>query len=164
MERNIRFYQTWVLRSDLEVVSSLCTTTTPVAKENSTLKRDPIIPPTIRSVQPLNSIASRHIKDSFVVPDGFDDEDVDDGPLLGKQNATHGNNMPGGKNQIDLSLRVTSRTIFQRTFIEDSHIGSSSDQQEDSTNISKTMTQMLDTITKCVVEGKQKDNLKISTL
>lgn len=167
MERGVKFHQIWALRIDLELATTLCATSLVDDVENINTNLDPVLPPMTQVAQGRNAIGSRHVMDDlFIVVDGLDEDILEDSAFQRFRSSAgrerHSTMMGNMRN--DLSLRVNSRTIFQRSFMNvDTTIGPDI-QGVNSPNASETATALLQRITDCVEQGKERNHLPLSTL
>jgi hypothetical protein len=161
LERNIRFCQIWVLSSDLEMSTTLgaFVNTQEVGQQHKH-----IIAPTMKSAQFSNLVASLPmIDDYFVVPDGLDDESASivKGNKISSQH--NGQTISDAKAHNDLRMRVNSRKVFQRVFMDvspdDLHtIG------DHSRTSSESMAELLLRIESCIQQANQHGSLAMPTL
>ncbi|KAL3422449.1 hypothetical protein PVAG01_06605 [Phlyctema vagabunda] len=155
LERNIEFYQIWLLKSDLALSMSLHA----MSDGGREFCQD-IIAPSYKRGHSSKSLTSRNaFGDSFVVPDGFEEKETpeESEPTVVTASANRAVILN------DFALRINSRSIFEAAFSANVP-GSNSDGHILKLSEDQAISDIIDGITVNIQEGKQDEHLPIATL
>ncbi|QSZ33269.1 hypothetical protein DSL72_002857 [Monilinia vaccinii-corymbosi] len=150
METGVKFYQAWLLRSNLELVSSLWASEV-ISSQQKWTSRSSIAAPTNKVVNNSIRVTTSRRTDDFIVPDEDDGD-----PLVNQIRFSMTNNdglsLKPSKEPTDLKLRINMQPVFEQIFNKLNSGDSNSDMEMAFRDISI-----------CMQNGKQVDSMPLQT-
>ncbi|TAQ88050.1 hypothetical protein B7494_g3615 [Chlorociboria aeruginascens] len=158
-QADVKFYQFWLLGSDLGLSTTLCAMINAYPLDNPQKSR--VLAPTSKNSHQY--VSSRRIKkDSFIVSDDYIEEgNFGHFRLRGGKGAR----VEKGINtqNDDVRFRVSSRTVFKHIFMAGTSTSSPGVQTADAST-AETLHELLQNISDVIQEGKEQDSLPVTTL